>query len=178
MQSKRDYLLKLWDRTIDKFYLTQEFFLQIKYSIKSVCRGLYSIWVFIPTLYNIRFWDASYIYILIARHLELTYNSLSTSPIVISKKELRKLKTAVVVANRLHTKDYYHPWKEGVKKELEAVWGDAIEITVCTATNTYTLPAPKKRVNIKLACDRQEKLAEYDRQYLFTLLNKHIDKWW
>lgn len=150
----------------DKYYI-------IKNGISNIIRWF-------PTIWQLRDWDAEYLYLLIYKHLSHVEDCLRYyGHGVNSIKDANKIKIAKNLAKRLYDQEYDFNALIPVEKkygELKVKTEKDDKFPMLNKVIFDETPEERK------ARDRAYKHAEYmenqDKQILFAMLNKYINRWW
>jgi hypothetical protein len=153
---------------------------KIKDKYYSIKNGISNVIRWAPTIWKLRDWDAEYLYLLIYKHLShvedcLRYNGHGVN----SVKEADKVRIAKNLAKRLYEKEYVN----NALISVEEKYGE-LKIRI---EKDDTLPmyskvifdeTPEERKARNRAYKHSDYMEKQDRQMLFEMLNKYIDKWW
>lgn len=153
------------------------------YSIKT---GLTNLIKWTPTIWKDRDWDQWYLYEIFKKklsHMEKFQREYGNS--IDSKKIAFQIKTCVLLLDRLIKDDY----DEMVFKKHNKKWGEmnlefqpfkiGLYKGLISRPNIKTeKDMEKERREFRRLSEHEKMLRKQDIDYLFKLMNKHIQKWW
>lgn len=153
---------------------------KIKDKYYSIKNGISNIIRWVSTIWKLRDWDAEYLYLLIYKHLShVEYCLRYYGHGVNSVKEADKVRIAKSLAKRLYEKDYFNNALIPVEKRYGEL---KIRVEKDEKLPMYRKiifdETPEERKARNRAYKHSDYMEEQDRQMLFKMLNKYIDKWW
>lgn len=155
-------------------------FEKIKNKYYSIKNGISNMIRWTPVIWKLRDWDAEYLYLLIYKHLShVEYCLRYYGHGVNSVKEADKVRIAKSLAKRLYEKDYFNNALIPVEKRYGEL---KIRVEKDEKLPMYRKiifdETPEERKARNRAYKHSDYMEEQDRQMLFKMLNKYIDKWW
>ena len=155
-------------------------FYKIKDKYCSIKNGISNIIRWFPIIWEIRDWDAEYLYVLIYKHLSHVEDYLRYSGHrVNSIKNADRIKIAKNLAKRLYEHDYTSnaliPVEEKYGELKIRIEKDDI-LPMCNKV-IFDESSEERKARSK-AYEHAEYMEKQDRKMLFVMLDKYMDKWW
>ena len=155
---------------------------KIKYGIRNLFRWFCLIW-------SDRNCDDYFLFLILKYKLELMINDFKRYSLNINnEKDMDDMKLCVKLLNRIIKDDYifnafkYHDEKWGepnLKKDIESIKEDEfIKVNICRCNVKTPEDEKLEKKQFKFCYERASKNKQYDIQYLFNFITKHIHKWW
>jgi hypothetical protein len=148
----------------------------IYYNIKN---GISNIIRWIPVIWQLRDWDAGYLYVLIYKHLTHVESCLKNyGHGVNSPKYAKQVQVAKNLAKRLNEDDYLSNALIPVKQK----YGEAkIHFEKCDNGQWWRMINDEPVENTQArhnAYEHEKYMKNQDKKLLFQYLYKYIDQWW
>ena len=161
----------------------------LRYIPRQIKQGIKNLFCWFPIIWNDRNWDHYYFFKILHFKLSNMEKYLREYGMHIrGEQDANDIRKCILTLNRIIEDDY----TSNVFKHHDEKWGD-IEISfkeipgndelfeelLLTRTNTIT-EEDKKREKIasKHLYKKSAELEKQDLDYLFSMLNKHVKKWW
>jgi len=152
----------------------------------SIKDGIENLIIWFPVIWKDRDWDQFYLYIILRKKLinmEKYQRKYGIS--TVSEKTADEIKVCVNLLNRLINDDYM----ETVFRKHDEKWGeiniefepytDNLSKALMTRENVLTEKNKEDEVKeFKRLCKHEDMLRKQDVEYLFHLMNRHIQGWW
>lgn len=153
---------------------------KIKDKYYSKKNGISNIIRWVPTIWKLRDWDAEYLYLLIYKHLSHVEDCLRHNGHgVNSVKDADKIKIAKNLAKRLYEQEYVHIALTSVEEKYGKLKIRTEKDDILPMCNKIIFDESlEERKARERAYKHSEYMEKQDRQMLFGILNKYIDKWW
>ena len=149
----------------------ESFYLNLKYGIKNTIKWFTIIW-------NLRYWDYSYIYQILRFYLEnMEYHMKNYNMMRHPEKVTKNITIAKNLAKRLEEGNYTSNAIIPIEKKYGMTEPEFIKIDSMTYkfVNCRSLSEEEAMQRAYIHSDYMEK---QDREMLFNILNKHINSWW
>lgn len=145
------------------------------YSIKN---GILNLIRWLPVIWQIRDWDAEYLYLLIYKHLSHVEDCIRNGYGVNAVKKADKIRIAKNLAQRLYKQEYLQNALIPVERkygEVKMRIEEEKEWPICKLVFDETLEETRARDR---AYRHSEYMEQQDKKMLFEMLSKYIDRWW
>jgi hypothetical protein len=163
----------------------------ITYPFRDFYRRVRNVFRWLPTIWNDRDWDDSYITEILIRKLEFTRDFyLSDKPY--SSEAKRTADEIQEAISRLHqTKDSWEFYEDPAHEEIEKKWGKSKFNFIPTNDGTGSSYLEIEHENVKTSEDEEQYSKEFravmkqareqymkDKIKAYKFIAKNIDKWW
>lgn len=154
-------------------------FRKIKTLYYNIKNGISNIIRWIPVIWQLRDWDANFIYVLIYKHLSHVEDCLKNyGNGVNSPKYTKQVQVAKNLAKRLNKDDYL----SNALIPVEQKYGEPkVNFEKCDNGQWYKMIMDEPIENTQArhnAYEHEKYMQNQDKELLFKYLYKYIDRWW
>lgn len=149
--------------------------------LRSILNGIENLFIWLPIIWNDRQWDHFFFYKILQKKLLLMEKFWASGETTTANPERteKQIRIARILCDRLIAHDYISNAKlfvDDIDENFEFKFEDSPDHPgFCRLIDNRT---DKEKKAFSKACGLAHTVEKQDKEYLFGLLNKYVDKWW